>query len=211
MDWTLVKGNSLSVQLRYSVLKKFFYDIEFFFVVEAEGEMNPAHLALYFRNLFFHNVFANIFSDEARWVSTTVVHSEGRLKLSEDAVNFVEEKDTLGGSEDIENEKREFDADHRLRISFARYNQNTPIFFFLYGIRRNQLDWRPLARTFLEMSREAIEIPVKNKTENLVVRFAGLTNSSQVTTTHYIVEIQGQLQLLPEKQKMKFIPQSDGP
>ena len=194
--WTLVEGNILTVELNYLVFNRP-HKVQFYFVVKTGAPLkaSPLTVTAFFRNFFLSKIFLDVCSQEWSWESTKVSHLEGSLKLSEDAITNTaleapEETSGLVGAEPV-------DMENRLRVSFVRYNRNAPIFFYLYGIREN-LETTKLASALLKMTQEDLNIEGSDGPVGL--RFAGLTNSSQVTETNFVVSISCKKQPIPKKQ-----------
>ena len=197
--WTLVEGNILTVELNYLVFGRT-HKVQFFFVVKTGGPLplkaSPLTITAFFRYYFLSKIFIpEVCSQELIWESTKVSHLEGSLKLSEDAITNTaletpEGTSGLAGAEPV-------DMENRLRVSFVRYNRNAPIFFYLYGIREN-LETKKMASALLQMTQEDLHIEGSDGPVGL--RFAGLTNSSQVTENNFVVSISCKKQPLPKKQ-----------
>ena len=185
--WTLVDGNILTVELNYLVFNRT-HKVQFFFVVKTEGikKASPLTVTTFFRNYFLAQIFRDVCSQELIWESTKVTHLEGSLKLPEDAQTANTELETSGEPIDMEN---------RLRVSFVRYNRNTPIFFYLYGIGEN-LEISKMASALLKMTQEDLNM----EGEGVGFRFAGLTSPNQVTENNFVVSISCKKQPIPKKQ-----------
>ena len=167
--------------------------ITFTFVAEDDGNINASTLVSAFRSFFIRHVFENIFSADLKILAIIGIHSEGRLRLSESAVtdNNMEIPETSEISEEP------MDMENRIRVTFERYNQSTPLFFTLAGIRQN-IATNKMARGLLLMCREGISV------ENLSFTFAGLKNSSQVGPNNYIVGVDIKTQPLSKRQQENF-------
>nr|AYC64642.1 hypothetical protein [Halimeda minima] len=190
--WTLVEGNILTVELNYLVFNRS-HKVQFFFVVKTGGPLkaSPLTITAFFRNL--SKIFIpEVCSQELIWESTKLTHLEGSLKLSEDAQTNteLEKPEPLAEAASLE-----VDMENRLRVSFVRYNQNAPIFFYLY---RENLETKKLASALLQMTQEDLNIEGSDGPVGL--RFAGLTNSSQVTENQFVVSISCKKQPIPKKQ-----------
>ena len=153
-NWKLVNGNVLSVQFRYSVLGAL-HKIRLYFLVEGEGNIPPMDVVQYFRNYFIGNVFSDILSEDAWWLDTTVTHLEGQCKLSENATNILSTK--KDGHLD-----NPINMSSILRVSFTRYNQSTPLYFYIYGIRQN-LHYEKMATNLLQISQTSLMVSSENK------------------------------------------------
>ena len=153
-------------------------------------------------------IFLGVCSEDFIWESTNVTHLEGSLKLSEDAQTGLELPTPnvalapAGGEQDPSKEPLDIDPLNRLRVSFVRYNQNTPISFFVYGIRAN-LDTTKMAAALLKMTQEEIAIEIdgdEQDTREVGLRFAGLTSPYQVTENQFVISVSCKKQPLPKKQ-----------
>ena len=188
--WELSVGNVLTVELRYRVLGKM-HRLMFYFSVTTGGTIRPLDLTSFFRRLFFNTVFLDVFSCEFQWIQTKCSHLEGSLKLSEEAVTSTQLEELLVATESL-------DTVHRLRVSLTRYNQNTPIYFFLYGIRENP-DTTKMGTALLEICQEDLHIQ-----DEVYVRFSRVKTEGQVSETQFVVGVICKKEPLPAKQQYKL-------
>lgn len=196
--WTLVEGNILTVELNYLVFNRT-HKVQFYFVVKkgAPLKASPLTVTTFFRNFFLSKIFLDVCSQELIWESTKVSHLEGSLKLSEDAQTNTE----LEKPEPLA-EAASIDMENRLRVSFVRYNRNAPIFFYLYGIREN-LETKKMASALLKLTQE--DLNIEGSDGSVGLRFAGLTNSSQVTENNFVISVSCKKQPIPKKQAYRNI------
>ena len=200
--WTLVDGNILTVELNYLVFNRT-HKVQFFFVVKTEGikKASPLTITAFFRNFFLSKIFIpEVCSQELIWEFTKVSHLEGSLKLSEDAQTNLETE--LEKPEPLpfplsEAASPKVDMENRLRVSFVRYNQNAPIYFYLYGIGEN-LDISKMASALLKMSQEDLNLNIEGGSVGL--RFAGLTSPNQVTENQFVISVSCKKQPIQKKQ-----------
>ena len=188
LQWGLNEGSIITIQLEYMVLKSK-HRLTFQFCITVSGSISPLDCTLFFRNYFLHNILKNICSDNFYWLFTKVTHSDGTLKLLEDSQ--ISTGDTL---EPLVVENAPCDMTHRLRISIARYNKSTPVYFFIYGIREN-FDSEQLATAVLNMCQTEIQFG------NIAVRLAGFTNSSQISDNQFVISANCRKELLPKNQQ----------